>query len=226
MSNARTRRTRTGGGNRPVSSRTRIVWGSLVASMTVVGGLPLALDRRESPIGDGFALPPLAAMAGAGGIESVFNTPEPMTAGRWQAIVIHDSGTASGSPDTLDEQARSMGLRGLGYHFVIGNGSGLRDGQIHVGARWLKQSAGAHAAGAKADWYNRNAIGICIVGNGERRPFTEAQTARLMQLVDALMRECKIPADRVYLHSQIADTPSPGRFFPEAGFRGQLGSGR
>lgn len=204
------------------SPRTRAVWGSLLASMTVVGGLLLVAGKGPRANADGFSLPPLAAIAGAGGIESVFNTPEPLVKGRWQAIVIHDSGTAGGTQQSLDEQARALGLRGLGQHFVIGNGNGLRDGQVHVGQRWLKQAAGAHAAGKQADWFNRNAVGVCVVGNGERRAFTEAQMERLVQLVDALMRECNIPADRVYLHSQIADTPSPGRFFPEAAVRAQL----
>lgn len=203
--------------------RARAVWGALLASMTLVGAVLLILDRGPMPKGEGFSLPPLAALSGAGGVESVLETVEPIAPGRWQAIVIHDTGTPGATPDSLDAEARAIGLRGLGYHFVIGNGNGMRDGQIHVGQRWLAQSAGAHAAGTRAEWFNRNAIGICLVGNGERRPFTEVQVQRLVQLVEVLMRECRIPADRVYLHSEIADTPSPGRFFPQAGVRQQIG---
>ena len=45
------------------------------------------------------------------------------------------------------------GLKGLGYHFVIGNGRGISDGELYVGYRWLDQLAGAHAAGANgANW--------------------------------------------------------------------------
>ncbi|MDX2131925.1 MAG: peptidoglycan recognition family protein [Planctomycetota bacterium] len=205
--------------SRSLSSRTRVVWGALLASMTVVGGGLVMLDTGERSTGEGFSLPPLAVMASAGGLESILSTPTPIESGRWQAIVIHDSGTLSGSPESLDEQARRLGLRGLGYHFVLGNGSGLRDGQVHVGGRWLRQNPGAHAAGKNADWLNRNAIGICVVGDGERATFTEAQRVRLAQLVEMLMRECQIPADRVYLHREVASTPSPGKFFPEASFR-------
>lgn len=207
-----------------VSTRTKAVWGTLVAAMTVVGGGLLALDRGPHVSAEGFSLPPMAAFAGGGGVEALFDTPEPIAAGRWQAIVIHDTGTSSASPETLDAHARSQGLRGLGYHFVIGNGHGLRDGQIHAGPRWLSQTNGAHAAGPNADWFNRHAIGICLVGNGDRRTFSEAQIERVTHLVDAIMRECKIPADRVYLHSEIADTPSPGRFFPQAAMRAALGT--
>jgi len=205
-----------------VSRRSKTVWGALLASMTLVGGLLVVLDPKQAPSGGGFALPPLAATDGASSVEAVFNTKAPLESGRWQAIVIHDSGSPAGSPESLDEAARRSGLRGLGYHFVIGNGNGLRDGQVHVASRWLQQGMGAHVAGQNGDWYNRNAIGICLVGNGERTPFTDAQMSRLVQLVDALQRECRIPADRVYLHSQLAATPSPGRFFADSAFRSQL----
>ncbi|GJQ28648.1 MAG: hypothetical protein HBSAPP03_05320 [Phycisphaerae bacterium] len=214
---------RTSANSAGVSSRTKAVWGVFVASMTVVGGLMLALDRGPRGGADGFSLPPLAALAGRGGVEAVLDTPEPIVKGRWQAIVIHDTGASSATPESLDQQARAVGLRGLGFHFVIGNGNGLGDGQIHAGQRWLSQVNGAHAAGKQAEWFNRNAIGICLVGNGDRRTFTENQIERVTQLVDVLMRECGIPADRVYLHRDIADTPSPGRFFPQAQVRAQLG---
>ncbi len=49
-------------------------------------------------------------------------------------------------------------------------------------------SFGAHTAGEHGDWYNRNAIGICLVGDGDRREFTPAQIARLLQTVHALQR--------------------------------------
>jgi hypothetical protein len=213
------------GGAQGLSPRARAVWGALLASMTLVAGGLLLLDRGPMPTGEGFSLPPLAALSG-GGVESILETVEPIVPGRWQAIVIHDTGTSGATPESLDAEARAMGLRGLGYHFVLGNGNGMRNGQIHVSPRWLRQAVGAHAAGPRADWFNRNAIGICLVGNGERRPFTEEQIQRLVQLIEVLMRECRIPADRVYLHAEIADTPSPGRFFPQAGVRQQIGAMR
>jgi N-acetyl-anhydromuramyl-L-alanine amidase AmpD len=110
----------------------------------------------------------------------------------------------------------------LGYHFVIGNGNGMDDGQLAVGRRWLDQLPGAHAAGASADWYNRHSIGICLVGDGNRNAFTPAQVRRLVQLVDALCHEFKIPPNKVLLHSQICNTDDPGRLFPEAVLTAQL----
>ena len=114
---------------------------------------------------------------------------------------------------------RAMGLAGLGYHFVIGNGVGMSDGEIHVGRRWLDQLPGAHGAGVRGDHYNRTSIGVCLVGNGDRRRFSDAQIQRLAQLTSSLARELGIPADRVLLHSDLSGARSPGAFFPEARFR-------
>jgi N-acetyl-anhydromuramyl-L-alanine amidase AmpD len=192
---------------------------SLVAAMTIVGGGLTLLDRGPVASPQGLALPPLLATAGQGGIESIFSTRKPLDTQRWQAIVIHDTGTMAATPASLEAQAVDAGLNGLGYHFVIGNGNGLDDGEIHVGGRWLRQAPGAHAVGPDHEFYNRHSIGISLVGDGERRPFTPAQMQRLVQLVETLQDELKISGDRVMLHSQIAQTPSPGKLFPEAIFR-------
>ncbi len=208
-----------GGSRRRPSRRTGVVWGALVASMTGVGGLLFALHGGPGLELDGRSLPTLMATTGPDTVESILNTEKPIESGRWQAIVIHDSGSPYGTAASLDEQARRMGLKGLGHHFVIGSGNGLSDGEIFIGARWRYQSHGAHAAGKDADWFNMNAIGICLVGDGDRERFTPTQLRRLSQVVSTLCRDLNIPADRVYLHSQIAPTTSPGRLFSETAFR-------
>ena len=64
--------------------------------------------------------------------------------------MIHQSGSAYGKPSTIEAEHVAQNLRGLGHHFVIGNGSGMDDGEVHVGYRWLDQLPGAHAAGTEA----------------------------------------------------------------------------
>ncbi|MBS0188381.1 MAG: N-acetylmuramoyl-L-alanine amidase [Planctomycetes bacterium] len=205
-----------------LSNRSRNVWGALVATMTVLGGTLYAMDGKASPRVDGVSLPALMAPATSTNVEVVFNTKSPLERSKWQAIVIHHTGSPYATPQSLETDARAAGLVGMGYHFVIGNGNGLDDGELHVGSRWLRQQAGAHATGPKSDWYNRSAIGICLVGNGDRGRFTEAQMTRLAQLVDALCRELNIPRDRVVLQDDLVRGSGPGRFFPAAAFREQL----
>ena len=129
------------------------------------------------------------------------------------------------------------GLAGLGYHFVVGNGQGLPDGFIEVGPRWNRQLPGAHVASrtagdgsrlvtlredASAEQLNLHAVGICLIGNGERRPFTDRQIHELAALVRRLQRELGIPAERVFLHSDVAPVASPGGCFPTGAFEAQL----
>jgi hypothetical protein len=202
--------------------RAKNVWLALLGTMTAIGGLMYMLDGTPGTRGDGVTLPALVASAGPSSLESIFKLPPEIRQNRWKSIVIHHTGSPYATADSLDEQAKQMKLKGLGYHFVIGNGNGLDDGELHVGYRWVKQYPGAHSAGKEADWYNNNALGICLVGNGDRGTFTDAQIRRLMQLVDTLCSELGVPRENVKLHSQIAPTSSPGRFFPAAQFRERL----
>lgn len=205
-----------------MSARTKAVWVTLAVAMAGVTGMLALLDSGGSFVSGGINLPALAAAAGSNSLESIFETRAEESP--WQAIVIHHTGTPFATAASLDESHRRQGLSGLGHHFVIGNGNGLSDGEIHAGYRWLDQLPGAHAAGEHSEWYNRNAIGIVLVGNGDRRPFTDHQMARLVDLVAALSERYGIPPESVVLHSEIAPTSSPGRYFPAAAFRESLDS--
>jgi N-acetyl-anhydromuramyl-L-alanine amidase AmpD len=212
---------------REESTRVVVVWMALVAAMTVVGGgLWLAqggrLENVQPLLATGVQSTTSAPAGVPNALEPILRTRQPLQTGRWQAIVIHDTGQLVGTPATLDERAKGMGLRSLGYHFVVGNGNGMDEGELFVSGRWMQQEAGAHTAGDNADWFNRQAIGICLVGDGDRQRFSPAQIRRTTQLVQLLAQRLGIPADRVYLHSQIAPTTSPGRFFPEAELRASL----
>lgn len=187
--------------------------------MTLVGGLLLVLDGRPVPRTDGFSLSPLAATSWGSATDPILATRRPLDQQRWQAIVIHHSGSSLGTPASIEADHQARNLRGLGHHFIIGNGRGMDDGQVHVGYRWLDQLPGAHAAGAQGEAYNLHAISICLVGDGNRRAFTPAQLQRLESLVQTLSRQFAIPAESVVLHSDIADVDDPGRMFPSAMLR-------
>lgn len=222
---ARSRPTRAGAA-RAMGRRSKVVWASLVGSMTAVTMLLMALDHGTAARLDGLSLPAMAAIPGSNSIEAVFDTRKPVMPGQWRAIVIDHTGSQYGTPASIDEDHKAKGLKGLGYDFVIGNGQGMGDGEIHVGERWLEQEPGAHTAGPDGEWYNRHAIGIALVGDGDRKGFTDAQMSRLLDLVSALARQYDIPADRIVLHSDVAPVSGPGRYFPEAALREQLDSWR
>ncbi len=201
-----------------------MVWASLVLSMSLVGGgLAMLVDGTAAP--SGLTLSPMVAVAG-GGMESVFRTDEPITPGRWDSIVIYHSASPYGTPTSLESRQRELTRQGMGFHFVIGNGAGMGDGDIHVGYRWMDQGVGLHSLGQSTEVDPRNAVGVCLVGDGNRRPFTRMQVQRLAELVGSLARELGIDPERVYLQSDLAETGSPGRYFPEAQFRELLAGQR
>ena len=187
-----------------------IVWGVFVGAMTFAGGVLM--------LGENWQGIPAVRVAESGAAPGQ----SPVAPGRWQAIVIHHSASAAGSVDDLTRQHVAWGLPSLGFHFVIGNGNGEPDGSLSIGSRWLQQEAGAHVAervaGSAPDaaWFNQNAIGICLIGNGERREFTDAQMRALVSLVKDLQQTCGIPDGNVFLHSDLVEVASPGRFFPKA----------
>ncbi len=131
----------------------------------------------------------------------------------WKYIVIHHSATASGCAAEFDKFHREKRgwENGLGYHFVIGNGNGSRDGEIEIGNRWKNQLDGAHAG---VQEYNHYGIGICLVGNFNNSNPTSSQMAALTALVSYLQERCHIPAENVIMHRHFRDTECPGRNFP------------
>ena len=89
----------------------------------------------------------------------------------WRYIVLHHSASASGNYDQIDAEHRKiLGIDGCGYHFVIGNGTGSRDGQIEVSQRWNNQKQGAHTRNARTHDADEYGIGICLVGDFDQQP--------------------------------------------------------
>jgi hypothetical protein len=188
---------------------------TFLAAMTVgIGLMGMGEDRRPG----GFPLTSLGSLTTSTTSAAIVELANPIDRDRWQTIVLHDLGAPAGSPESMHRWDRSRGLDGLGHHFVIGNGNGFGDGQVHVGYRWDQQLTGAHlSSGATVD--PGGAIGICLIGNGTQSPFTVQQMRAVIRLVRSLQQELGISRTNVVLDSQIdASSSSPGRFFS----RGQL----
>lgn len=201
-------------------SRTQAVWGLLVFAMTGVGGVLWMLDPSgRTPRLDGLALASVVATDSAPNIDEIFTTRRSIEHGRWKAIVIHHSATASGSPETLAAKGGDSS-----FHFLIGNGNGMDDGEIYVDHRWLLQEGTRHVRGTDGPWYDQNAISICVVGNGEREEFSRAQLDRLVDLVHKLARKLDIGSENVFLASDVSSDRSPGRHFPSAELHERLRS--
>jgi LysM repeat protein len=149
----------------------------------------------------------------------------PVRPGRWQYIVIHHSGVDTGTVKAMDQYHREVRHmeNGLAYDFVIGNGSGMGDGEIAVGQRWTRQLDGGHLA---SEAQNKVALGICLVGNFDTHQPTRKEMESLRALVQALMARCNLTPRAVKTHQQIniVHTRCPGAKFPASSFIGSLQS--
>jgi len=136
---------------------------------------------------------------------------------KWTAIVIHHSGTSTGNAEIFDRWHREGNhWEGVGYDFVIGNGTDSPDGKVEVTFRWTEQKTGAHCGGTPGNWANREGVGICLVGDFNKTSPTRAQIQSLVKLIKFLKDRYQIPVSRIYGHGQVpgANTQCPGRSFP------------
>lgn len=159
-----------------------------IAAGPIPGGVAAAVDDPDLA-----ALPAAVAVA---------------TARPWKVIVLHHSATARGGAAAFDEMHKARGWDGVGYDFVVGNGTDTADGEIETTFRWRDQRDGAHAKG-----WNDLAIGICLVGNFDVTDPTPAQKASLVRLVRHLRRRFEVPPQRVVGHGAVGDTACPGKRF-------------
>jgi len=195
----------------PINKRTLTIWVALLAAMSIGSGILIALEPRPmAPVG-GLALSAVDRQPDA--LEAIFRTTSPLTPERWRQIVVHHSGQNMGDARSIGQLHQALGYGGLSYHFVIGNGDGAGDGVIQVGYRWMRQQDSVYAP---------RRIAICLVGNGDQVPPTEAQMEQLIRLVTALQVRLGIDREDVRLHAELADVTSPGRYFPDQRFAAAL----
>jgi N-acetylmuramoyl-L-alanine amidase len=142
---------------------------------------------------------------------------------KWKYIIVHHSATDVGSSEKFNAAHIKRGWQGIGYHFVIDNGTaGKDDGQIETGPRWIKQQDGAHC---KASSMNKKAIGVCLVGNFSTGKVSKRQMESLVYLVNMLRKYYNIPKTRILGHGMVpgAKTECPGKKFPWDSFMAKLG---
>ncbi|MCX5660504.1 MAG: peptidoglycan recognition family protein [Planctomycetota bacterium] len=192
--------------------------GALICGMTVVSAILWVLEPKPRVPGTEVIL---TSMSPQEDQNKLFNSLDSLDTRRWSAIVVDPSGMMEGSAETVGLMHERLGLGGLAYHFVINNGHGQPDGDVQFGKRWFQQADGAYSTGANGEWYNRNAIGVCLIGDPSKKAPTAAQMRELVWLVQQLQMRFNIPANQVFVQGGIENPRDPG-LFPVASFRQQL----
>ncbi|MEQ8843798.1 MAG: peptidoglycan recognition family protein [Phycisphaerales bacterium] len=203
-------------------SRRGMVLTSFAGSMVFLASILVLMEGERAPNVGGRSLAPMAVTTAGVPLEAITAPPAGLDDTRWRRIVIHHSRSRHGDAAQLSRAHREMGLAGLGYHFVIGNGRGMADGELHVAERWLRQQPGAHVAGPRSLEYNRDSIGVCLVGDGRLETFGRGQMDRLVATVATLAQKLDIPSSEILLHQDVAGLDDPGPLFPRELFYQRL----
>jgi N-acetylmuramoyl-L-alanine amidase len=138
---------------------------------------------------------------------------------RWKYIVIHHSAGDYGNIDFLrkvhQQRQANDPINAIPYHFIIGNGHGLGDGEIASGIRRKYHLWGAHVSARNPD-HNLRGLGICLIGNFEKDIVSEKQYVSAVSLTRRLMAEYAVRPENVNGHGLIEgeSTLCPGRNFP------------
>ncbi|PYJ08063.1 MAG: hypothetical protein DMF06_13830 [Verrucomicrobia bacterium] len=148
----------------------------------------------------------------------------PVQRARWKFIIVHNSGTRQGNARAFDYYHRKIRRmkNGLAYHFVIGNGTSSRNGQIEIGDRWRRQINGGHV---HSDYMNNIGLGICLVGDFNRDQPTRPQLEACEELIRYLRERCGQSEGRSLIvrpHREVNPprwaTDCPGDAFPYGWF--------
>ena len=178
---------------------------ALVASMTLGTFVLVLLEQRSDPIFT--PSDQLAAVAASGDLmgEEVLSTHETIAPDRWRNIVVHSRA------DVNDPLV-------AGCHFLVLPGPDGRGLCVRASDRWKRQGDGRHIFLPGGD-YNRNTIGVCLIGDFDRREPSGRQFGALVSLIRSLREQLGVPADRVYLARYLdLRHRSPGDAFPTERF--------
>ena len=184
-------------------SRTVKTLTALFVSMTF-GALALMV-METPPIS--VTAQPLAVLSPppAGAAEVVYDTAAAISRGKWTYVVVHSAADRS-SPVAQ------------GCHFIVDRDN-TGAWRVIATENWRKQRDGQHIAG----YWQPQSVGVCIIGDFSAQKPDKGQFDCLVELVNALQEVCRIPADKVYLMSDLdARSTSPGQFFPAARFSARL----
>jgi hypothetical protein len=133
--------------------------------------------------------------------------------GAWSRITVHHSAETSSDPagGSFEDSAQTVrsiqkfhmddpehDWGDIGYHFLIDAAGRIFEGRD---LQWQ----GAHAGGNN----NIQNLGICLLGDLEKRPPTPAALKSLQLLLDDLRAKYKIPAKRVLPHNELKTTRCP-----------------
>ncbi len=96
----------------------------------------------------------------------------------------------------------------IGYHYLIGNTRPFTiDGKLYFGRPEIFQ--GAHASG-----YNHNSLGICLIGNFDKKRPSRRQLETLYSFLVDKVYQYNIPPENILGHRELPEVVKtcPGKY--------------
>ena len=153
---------------------------SLMLAMTA--GALILLKLEGKPIKPGGAS--LYSLTKLSSVYTALGTDARIEPGRWQRLEIAYTMIRESN---LSSKGQLTGPLTLNYHFVIGDGTTIADGQIIPTDRWIRQLA---ALNRDSQSDPRQTIQISLMGDPLTQKSTAKQTRQLDALILSLARNC------------------------------------
>lgn len=196
---------------------------SLVATLATTAGVLLLLEGQ--PVTS--AGPYLLNLSNLSqNINALIHPAATLRSGRWNYIIVYQSGEMSGNAAELSEgrnvggllNARTAGDMTYGgqFHFVVdnaNNGIGEPDGYVQQGLAWRKQLSAApyYSWPYLTPHHNlayANAVGVCVIGDINRATYSASQLRSTVSLIKALQHRLNIPNSCIKLQWEIRGSAS------------------
>lgn len=124
-------------------------------------------------------------------------------------IVIHHCQREIDSPEEIKKRhIHNRGWEDIGYHWLIGNKNPLvENGKLYKGRD--EKFIGAHVK-----MHNKNSIGVCLIGNLDKKPLTKKQIQTLIKFLKEKIKEYKISIKNIKGHREFSRVTKtcPGKF--------------
>jgi N-acetylmuramoyl-L-alanine amidase len=106
-------------------------------------------------------------------------------------IVIHHSERDKDCAEFIKVRHKKRGWEDIGYHFVIEKNGKLKKGRS-------EKFVGAHVLG-----YNKNSLGICLIGNFDEFFPTEKQLKTLLKFLKKILKKYKLSSKNILGHREF-----------------------
>jgi len=125
-------------------------------------------------------------------------------------IVIHHTERDLDFPEFIKLRHKHIrGWEDIGYHYLIGDNK-----NPHVTNGALYPGRSEKLQGSHVKDHNHYSIGICLIGNLDKKPPTKEQIQTLIQFLKSKMKEHNIPSENIKGHNEFPGVTKtcPGKF--------------